>query len=138
MYKRILLLLLLGVYLSADAQYKPMVKRVPSQLDTVMLPTYPDRSIPNALQKNDANRKLIKKGNNGNGFDIYESTVDNMPVLVPDKENLASLGVKGNKQFLFDILPQKRIAENYRAPQSFLDSFNIPPFKTDKFVPKKK
>ena len=27
------------------------------------------------------------KGNNGNGFDIYESTVDNMPLLVPDKNN---------------------------------------------------
>ena len=27
------------------------------------------------------------KGNNSSGFDIYESTVDNMPLLVPDKNN---------------------------------------------------
>ena len=26
----------------------------------------------------------VYKGNNGKGFDIYESKVDNMPMLVPD------------------------------------------------------
>jgi len=30
-------------------------------------------------------------GNNNMGFDIYESMVDNMPLLVPDSSNAASL-----------------------------------------------
>ncbi len=30
-------------------------------------------------------------GNNNKGFDIYESRVDNMPMLVPDSSNAASL-----------------------------------------------
>lgn len=33
----------------------------------------------------------IYKGNNDQGFDIYESSVDKMPVLMPDSANKASL-----------------------------------------------
>lgn len=31
------------------------------------------------------------KGNNGDGFDMYESTIDKMPVLMPDSVNAAML-----------------------------------------------
>lgn len=33
---------------------------------------------------------LIKKGNNGNGFDVYQSQLDHMSVLIPDKSNSAA------------------------------------------------
>lgn len=37
---------------------------------------------------------LVYKGNNGKGFDIYESGIDGMPVLMPDSANKNSLQLK--------------------------------------------
>ncbi|WP_447640823.1 MULTISPECIES: hypothetical protein [Chitinophagaceae] len=37
---------------------------------------------------------LIYSHNNKQGFDVYKSEIDGMAVLVPDKENRASLGMK--------------------------------------------
>ena len=45
--------------------------------------------MPNAL--NGFKDEQQKVGNNGKGFDVYQSTVDNMAVLKPDAQNLASL-----------------------------------------------
>ena len=45
--------------------------------------------MPNAL--NGFKDEHQKVGNNGKGFDVYQSTVDNMAVLKPDAQNLASL-----------------------------------------------
>lgn len=36
---------------------------------------------------------LTYVGNNKQGFDVYKSGIDGMPVLMPDKENAASLGI---------------------------------------------
>ena len=33
---------------------------------------------------------LVKKGNNNKGFDIYQSQIDHMNVLIPDQNNSAS------------------------------------------------
>ncbi len=53
-------------------------------------------NMPNALKGfHDAQSKV---GNNGQGFDIHQSTVDNMPVLKPDAQNLATLLYSINKQ----------------------------------------
>jgi hypothetical protein len=46
-------------------------------------------NMPNALKGfHDAQQKV---GNNGKGFDVYQSSVDNMPVLKPDAQNLGTL-----------------------------------------------
>ena len=46
--------------------------------------------MPNAFQVNQLPNAIIL-GNNGQGFDSYALPIDNMPCLVPDKNNLASL-----------------------------------------------
>lgn len=49
-------------------------------------------NMPNALKGfHDAQPKV---GNNGKGFDVHQSTVDNMPVLKPDAQNLGTLTYK--------------------------------------------
>lgn len=49
-------------------------------------------NMPNALKGfQDAQQKV---GNNGKGFDVYQSTVDNMTVLKPDAQNLGTLTYK--------------------------------------------
>lgn len=47
--------------------------------------------MPNVLKGQ--NLELKYQSNNGQGFDIYESGFDRMPVLIPDKNNAASLGI---------------------------------------------
>lgn len=47
------------------------------------------KKMPNALQGFKDNQTKI--GNNGKGFDVHQSTVDQMPVLKPDAKNLATL-----------------------------------------------
>lgn len=55
---------------------------------------------------------------NGRGFDVYKSGVDNMPVLMPDKENAASLGMaKKEKTNTKTELPE--VVVPYNGP-SFL------------------
>lgn len=46
-------------------------------------------NMPNALANFKDNAILI--GNNKNGFNVYQSQVDNMPVLKPDARNLETL-----------------------------------------------
>ena len=50
--------------------------------------------MPNALQGFKDNQPLM--GNNQQGFDVYQSQVDNMIVLKPDAANLASLITNNN------------------------------------------
>lgn len=45
----------------------------------------PYNGMPNAITTKPL--PPVYKGNNGKGFDIYESKVDNMPMLVPDSSN---------------------------------------------------
>jgi hypothetical protein len=63
---------------------------VPTKLtDTVIDNRSPIDNMPNAITKPSP---LNYVDNNGQGFDIYRSGVDNMPVLMPDSANRASLG----------------------------------------------
>lgn len=52
--------------------------------------------MPNTLQGFKDNQTKI--GNNGKGFDVYQSSVDKMPVLKPDAQNLATLTYMIKKQ----------------------------------------
>ena len=49
----------------------------------------PYNGMPNAFTQKSL--PPVYLGNNNKGFDIYESRVDNMPMLVPDSSNAASL-----------------------------------------------
>lgn len=51
-----------------------------------------NNNMPNALNMNTP--PPVYNGNNGLGFDIYRSQIDNMPVLLPDSVNAASLKIK--------------------------------------------
>lgn len=79
--KQISLLLCLLVSQSVLAQISSLVI-VPSAKDSIIMP--------NALKGQNFGLKL--QSNNGQGFDVYESGIDRMPVLMPDKSNSASLG----------------------------------------------
>lgn len=49
-------------------------------------------NMPNAIRVQPfPSSNSVYKGNNGEGFDIYGSGVDNMPVLMPDSMNAAML-----------------------------------------------
>lgn len=52
----------------------------------------PIDNMPNAIRVQPfPSANSIYKGNNGEGFDIYGSGIDNMPVLMPDSVNAAML-----------------------------------------------
>lgn len=52
----------------------------------------PIDNMPNAIKVQPfPSANSVYKGNNGEGFDIYGSGVDNMPVLMPDSVNAAML-----------------------------------------------
>lgn len=87
-----------------------------SRLDTTIF------RMPNALNGfKDEQQKVV---NNGKGFDVYQSTVDNMAVLKPDAQNLASLtnGVMqqhfkiDNGKFIIPVMPLQKF--KYYKPLS--------------------
>ena len=51
----------------------------------------PDFGMPNAIKIKP--QPDVYRGNNGQGFDIYESSIDNMPILKPDKNNGSNMPV---------------------------------------------
>jgi hypothetical protein len=59
--------------------------------DTIVIggETVPIDNMPNAISSKSV--PPAYKGNNGRGFDIYESQSDGMPILMPDSANKASL-----------------------------------------------
>jgi hypothetical protein len=78
--KQLLFLLFLGLSNVLIAQNSSL-RKLPSKHD----------SLPNVLKN--LNLQLKYKSNNGQGFDIYESGLDGMPILMPDKNNKSSLGM---------------------------------------------
>ncbi len=62
-------------------------------------------------------------GNNNKGFDIYESRIDNMPMLVPDSSNAASLSLA------------RTIEETNTTRSRF---YKLPRNKFDEFLEKQK
>ena len=70
-------------------------------MDTVIL--FPKKQIPYDNMPNAIIRKAqpdVYVGNNGNGFDIYRSQIDNMPVAKPDKSFSSNMPV-----FDYQLLP---------------------------------
>ena len=86
-------------------------------MDTIIFPKKqnPYDNMPNAIIRK--SQPDVYVGNNGNGFDIYRSQIDNMPVAKPDKSFTSNMPVF-NYQLLPDIpsgkMEQPRI---YRSPR---------------------
>ena len=51
----------------------------------------------------------VYDGNNGRGFDIYRSQVDNMPILMPDSANAATLKKMRNDRKIYPRIIQPKI-----------------------------
>jgi|GEM_PF-3343033 len=83
--------------------------------------------MPNALSSLVDNQQL--KGNNQQGFDIYQSQVDNMPVLKPDAANLSSLSNSSN--FVYKPV-QVTAGPNVVRPNNNAKSPQLKKFKLDK------
>lgn len=60
----------------------PTIKKIPSS-DTISI-----NKKPNSLHI--LSNPLVKKGTNGNGFDLYQSQIDQMYVIIPDQKNNTS------------------------------------------------
>jgi hypothetical protein len=123
--KQINLLLCLLVSQSVLAQKSSLVI-VQSAKDSIIMP--------NALKGQNFGLKL--QSNNGQGFDVYESAIDRMPVLMPDKSNSASLGLnKTEKQPNFQPYRKYQtdpILHNNQGLQFQNDSLVISPKKFKK------
>jgi hypothetical protein len=122
--KQVVLLLGLLMTLSAYAQKSSLVI-VQSAKDSLIMP--------NALKGQ--NFGLKYQSNNGQGFDIYQSGVDRMPVLVPDKNNMASLEMikTQNQPSLLPLRKYQPILPNNNQGLQFQnDSLIIAPKKFKK------
>lgn len=101
---------LISSFASAQLSYPPSVKVLSVQpkkqnADTdkhgsnkLRLKAYrqtPDNNIPNAVT-NQPQPAFVYKGNNGGGFDIYQSTLDGMAVICPDKNNKHAIPTIGH------------------------------------------
>lgn len=89
--------------------------------------------MPNALKGQ--NFGLKYQSNNGQGFDIYQSGVDRMPVLMPDKNNMASLEIikTQNQPSLLPLRKYQPILPNNNQGLQFQnDSLIIAPKKFKK------
>ena len=123
---------------NASAQYQPIIKLNPAKLDTFLIHKSPQNQIPNALAQSNIYKMLIPKGNNGEGFDLYESTIDGMTIAQPDKTQLYTIPNATLKSKLLVIVkPSEFNTGNLqiRIPQPFTDTMYIPLFNTQKFNP---
>jgi hypothetical protein len=134
----LLFLVCFGTKLSV-AQTKPVIILNQGNKDTLQEPNIPDGNMPNALKNNELRLKLKLKGNNQLGFDMYESSLDKMIVLIPDSANRASLGMSSSslKQLAKKAYPS--IQQNKDIPlvrpsddSSFILNFNQKPFNPKK------
>jgi hypothetical protein len=65
-----------------------------------------NNNMPNAIRDTPP---PVYNGNNGQGFDVYRSQVDNMPILMPDSVNAASLKMKVDPKRSSSIFIQPKI-----------------------------
>lgn len=122
--KQVVLILGLLMTQSAYAQKSSLVIVQPAKDSIIM---------PNALKGQ--NFGLKYQSNNGQGFDIYQSGVDRMPVLVPDKNNMASLEIikTQNQPSLLPLRKYQPILPNNNQGLPFQnDSLIIAPKKFKK------
>ncbi len=78
----------------------------PPLKETIILPKkrIPFDNMPNAIIHK--TQPDIYVGNNGNGFDIYRSQIDNMPIAKPDKSFTSNMPV-----FNYQLLPDTPIVK---------------------------
>jgi len=95
-------------------------------------------SMPNAYNNKDYT--FIKKVNNGNGFDLYESSVDHMMVVKPDNSFHDQMGNRQQYEFVtpdfqkpeqFPNKPEKN--KSIQPPNTFYKS--IPTEKNSNLIP---
>lgn len=95
------------------------LKKLPGDNQIVFGYKIPDTNglaaMPNAITQFKDQQKKI--GNNKQGFDIYLSQVDNMPILKPDAQNLASL------PYAVKIIPQVPGKVSVQIQEIFQPSF---------------
>jgi hypothetical protein len=128
-----LLLLLCFIAQVCGAQERPIVILNNQFKDTNNYQS--NGSMPNALKKNDPKLSMKLKGNNQQGFDVYESPLDKMPILSPDSANKSSLGMNQlkakNKTII--ITPQSFDYSQIPLTRPFDDSLLIPDFNQKPF-----
>lgn len=124
---------LIGLFANAQTSYPPSVRVLSVQpkrpsadtaqsgINKLRLKAYqqaPGNQMPNAV-RNQLQPSIIYKGNNGSGFDIYQSTLDGMAIISPDKNNKSHIPTIGHaidpkialimpKQALADSIPKER------------------------------
>ncbi len=129
-------LLIIGI---TSAHYRPIIKLNPLQPVTSFKQKLPQNRMPNTLALIALNKMQVLKGNNGEGFDLYESTFDGMTIASPDKSQVYSIpnGLQKSNLLLIPN-PSDFNTSNLQTniPKPFNDTFYIPPFNTKKFNPK--
>ncbi|MDD2792691.1 MAG: hypothetical protein PHD73_05900 [Sediminibacterium sp.] len=133
MISKLILVVGSAVCVCASAQNRNDLLLRPNHPDTVYLPQRNQPEIPNALGSKDPAYKIQLKGNNGAGFDLYESPLDHMPVLVPDKSNTSRMPV------VISTPAPGNMMRNYSRELKPLPDTIPPaaPFNYKKFIPKK-
>lgn len=121
------------------AQINPVFVLDQSMKDTLLLPNHVEGGMPNSLKNYDLHFKMKLKGNNQLGFDIYESELDKMIVLIPDPTNRASLGMSSSSLRRLAIMGYPSIQQYQNIPLTrplkdslFIPDFNMKPFDTYK------
>jgi hypothetical protein len=89
-------------------------------------------SMPNAFANEEYSFKKV--GNNGKGFDLYQSSIDNMIVAKPDSSFADAMG-NNIKTNTFKKLYQKQQQNNIQ-PQHQFKYYSIPKNKIDSLLPK--
>ncbi len=136
----ILLLLVCFLTKLGVAQSKSIVTLDQIKRDTLQQPNRVEGSMPNSLKNYDLQYKLKLKGNNQLGFNIYESELDKMIVLIPDSANRASLGMSSSSLRRLAIMGYPSIQQYQDIPltRPFDDSLLIPDFNMKPFDSNKK
>jgi hypothetical protein len=132
-----LLLLFCFITKVSAAQEKPLVLLNNKFKDTNNY--QPNGSMPNALKKNDPNLKMKLKGNNQQGFDVYESPLDNMPIFSPDSSITRILGMNQLKAKNKAIIISPQSLDYSKIPLTrpiddslLIQDFNQKPFESNK------
>lgn len=133
MVSKLILVVGSAISVCASAQNRNELSLRLNNPDTVYVPQRYQSEMPNALNSKDPAYKMQLKGNNGAGFDLYESATDNMPILVPDKSNTSRMPVVITTPALNNMM---RVYPRELKPMT--DTIPpVAPFNFKKFVPKK-
>lgn len=120
---------LVASFASAQMSYPPSIKVLSVQpkktsadtasetgINKLRLKAYqqaPGNQMPNAV-RNQLQPGFIYKGNNASGFNIYESTLDGMAIISPDKNNkshIPSIGYAIDPKIVL-IMPKQALADS--------------------------